>query len=92
MSENDDIEILRHKYIALRGLQKIAIVSITDLEEKNLILTNENIELKKTVQTLSASNATVNMLMINALTNNNKMKDEYRLRIQTLEEQLKNKE
>lgn len=89
--ESDDIETLRHKHIALRNLQKIAITSITDLEASNLILTNENIELKIEIQRLSAANTTANMLMVNALTNNNKMKEEYRIRIQTLEEQLKNK-
>lgn len=86
--ESDDIEVLRHKHIILRNLQKRAIVSIDELEAKNLKLTNDNIELRNSIQQLSESAAVSNNLMIKALTVNNNMKDDYRNRIQSLENEL----
>jgi hypothetical protein len=86
--ESDDIEVLRYKHIILRRLQKTAIGEIDVLEAKNLKLTNDNIKLRKTVQQLSESTANSNNLMIKALTVNNTMKDDYRNRIQALENEL----
>jgi hypothetical protein len=88
--EDDDLETLMYKHIVLRRLQKSAIASIDELESKNLMLTNEIIELKKTVQTLTESSNKSTMLMVKALTVNNTMKDDYRMRIQKLEEELLN--
>ena len=90
--EDLQLEELRYKHIILRNLQKTAISSIELLEDKNLTLTNEIIELKATIQTLSNNATNSNRMMINAITNNNAMKDDYRKRIQKLEEELKNKE
>ena len=89
--EDLQLEELRYKHIILRNLQKTAISSIELLEDKNLTLTNEIIELKATIQTLSNNATNSNRMMINAITNNNAMKDDYRRRIQKLEEELKNK-
>ena len=83
------LEELRYKHIILRNLQKSAILSITDLEEKNVNLTNEVIKLQESIVSLSKTNAINQKLMIGALTNNNAMKDDYRNRIQALEQELK---
>jgi len=98
MNENEekddlllDIEGLRYKHILLRNLHKKAMISIDELEAKNLKLNDDNIELRESVQRLSQANTTANMLMVSALTNNNAMKEDYRKRINELEEQLKNK-
>jgi hypothetical protein len=82
------LEELRYKHIVLRNLQKTAIREIDALEDKNLKLTDEAILLRAQVQRLSATNATSTTLMVNALTNNNNMKDDYRKRIQDLEKKL----
>jgi hypothetical protein len=90
-----DLDTLRYKHIALRNLQKVAILEIVALEERNVNLTNEIISLKSDVQRLSQSNVIANNLMTNALINNNSMKDDYRVAIQKLEkkiEELKNNE
>jgi hypothetical protein len=86
-----DIEELRYKHILLRNLQKKAIISIEELEADNLKLNFDNIQLRETIKTLTESNAKSNMLMINAIKNNNDMKDDYRNRIQALERQLEGK-
>ena len=83
-----DIESLRYKHILLRNLQKIAIAEIDKLEVKEVKLTNEVIELKKSITALTENNAINQKLMIGALTNNNAMKDDYRNRIQALEKEL----
>ena len=82
------LEELRYKHIILRNLQKSAILSIKDLEEKNINLTNEVIKLQESITSLSKNNAINQKLMIGALTNNNNMKDDYRNRIQVLEKEL----
>jgi len=82
------LQELRYKHIILRNLQKTAILEIKALEDKNLILTNEAILLREQIQRLSETNATSTKLMVNALTNNNNMKDDYRNRIQDLEKKL----
>jgi hypothetical protein len=83
-----DLETLRYKHIALRNLQKVAILEIVALEEKNVNLTNEVISLKSDVQRISQSNVIANKLMTNALINNNSMKDDYRVAIQKLEKKI----
>jgi hypothetical protein len=83
-----DIEELRYKHIILRNLQKTAILEIEKLEATKLDLTNEVIELKKSITALTESNVINKNLMIGALTNNNNMKDDYRNRIQVLEKEL----
>ena len=82
------LEELRYKHIILRNLQKTAILNIKELEEKNINLTNEVIKLQESITTLSKTNSINQKLMINALTNNNSMKDDYRNRIQALEQEL----
>ena len=82
------LQELRYKHIILRNLQKTAIREIKALEDKNLILTNEAILLREQDQRLNETNATSTKLMVNALTNNNNMKDDYRNRIQDLEKKL----
>jgi len=86
-----DIEELRYKHIILRNLQKTAISEIDKLEIINVDLTNEVIELKKSITALTENNTINQKLMIGALTNNNQMKEDYRKRIQSLENELKNK-
>lgn len=88
MAESDDIETLRHRHIVLRKLQEIAIMENEKLEAKNLVLSNENIVLKDTIQMLTNNVAIANKMMVNAITNNNNMKDDYRNRIQALETEL----
>jgi hypothetical protein len=83
-----DIEELRYKHIILRNLQKSAILSIEKLEVTKVDLTNEIIELKKSITSLTENNAINQKLMIGALTNNNDMKETYRNRIQVLEREL----
>jgi hypothetical protein len=87
-----DIEELRYKHIVLRNLQKTAIREIDKLEVKNVELADEVIELKDSIVALTKTSAVNQKLMIGALTNNNAMKDDYRNRIQALEQQLKDKE
>jgi len=84
-----DIEELRYKHIVLRNLQKVAIREIDALEVKNVGLTHEIEEMKDSIVALTANNAVNQKLMIGALTNNNAMKDDYRNRIQALENELK---
>ena len=91
MEENiDDIQLqeLRHKHIILRNLQKIAIKEIDALEAKNVKLTHEIEDLKKSITALTNNNVINQKLMLGALTNNNSMKDDYRNRIQALEAEL----
>jgi hypothetical protein len=83
-----DIEELRYKHILLRNLQKTAILEIDKLEVTKVDLTNEVIELKKSITALTENNAINQKLMIGALTNNNNMKEDYRNRIQALEVEL----
>jgi len=83
-----DLEELRYKHILLRNLQKSAILEIDKLETKNVNLTNEIIALKESIISLTENNAVNQKLMIGALTNNNNMKEDYRNRIQALEQEL----
>jgi len=83
-----DIEELRYKHIVLRNLQKTAILAIEKLEVKEVDLTNEIIKLKESITSLTETNIINQKLMIGALTNNNDMKEDYRNRIQNLEQEL----
>lgn len=86
--EDIQLEELRYKHIVLRNLQKTAIVEINKLESKNEELTIEVETLRKSIVDLTNTNQVNQKLMINALTNNNSMKDDYRNRIQQLEKEL----
>lgn len=87
--ENLDLEELKYKHIILRNLQKMSIRDVELLEGKNLDLTNEVIVLKESIQRLTETNVNTTRLMVNALTNNNKMKEDYRNVIQKLELEIK---